>query len=196
MPNTFQDKPLATDLLSTSQGDLKQNFDYIQGALGKDHQIVFGHTDTGTTFEGRHTQVSLNNRANANLPVPVDGVDTFFWSNNGDLFGRNSTSIAYQITGLTYGAGNGNPGFLFLPGGMKLAFGTITPVANQTLTPVAYASAFTSATFVVIITPKRTGSPTNVDQIYVNAKSNTGFSYFSTTTGAGFASFDYIAIGS
>lgn len=190
----FQDIPLAGDLISQSQGDLKANFDYLQASLGKDHQIVFGDTNM-TTFEGRHTQVSLKDRANTNIPIPIDGVDSFFWSSGGDVWGRNTTSSALQLTGLTYSAANANPGFFFLPGGMKLAFGTVTPVVNQSLTVVSYAKTFSSATFVVIITASRTDSPQNSDSIYVNAKSASGFSYFATTTSTGFASFDYVAIG-
>ena len=100
MPNQFKDKPDAADLLSNSQSDLKGNFEYVQGALGKDHQVVFGDTDTGTTFGGRHKQVSLNNRGSA-VAHPADGTSSFFYDNGGNTFWRNASVGPVQMTNAT-----------------------------------------------------------------------------------------------
>lgn len=58
MTFTLQNKPDPGDFLTVSQGDLKQNVQYFQATLNKDHQVVFGDTNA-STFEGRHRQVAL-----------------------------------------------------------------------------------------------------------------------------------------
>jgi hypothetical protein len=108
MTYTFQDKPLATDILSQSQSDLRQNFDYEQAAFGKDHQTVFGNTNA-TTFEGRHLQVSLPDWSVVSSPgtfppttgvapvFPSDGVDNQIYSYAHNIWSQNA-STSTQIT--------------------------------------------------------------------------------------------------
>lgn len=198
MPNQFKDIPLPGDLLSVSQGDLKGNFDYIQGALGKDHQIVFNDTDTGTSFEGRHKQVSLDNQTVAAVQTAfTDGAQVALFSLSGNLAVTFSTYPALAATLLTL---NSKPpsalanGYSWLPGGMLIQWGTNAAPGNGAGVQ-GFPTAFPTACFVVLVTEKRTGSPSGVDQVYVQAKTTANFTYFTTTSGAGFASFDWIAIG-
>lgn len=123
MPNTLQNIPLATDLLSVSQGDLKQNCDYFVGALGKDHQIVFGDSDTGTVAEGRHLGLSLIDKGAQ--AFPGDGTDSFFYSTAGNIFWRNASVGPVQITDKNVvPSAIQNKGFTYLPGGIMLCWGT------------------------------------------------------------------------
>ena len=136
MPNTFRDIPLAGDLISVSQADLKQNFDYIQGALGKDHQINFGSSDTGTSFEGRHKQLSLNNR-NGGVPTITDGADSIVYGINGNLAWTSASSAGpVQLTNVkTNAVTNATSGCTFLPGGILLQWGN---TANTGITTVVH----------------------------------------------------------
>jgi hypothetical protein len=188
MPNQFQDIPLAGDLLSISQGDLKQNFDYIQGSLGKDHQLVFGHTDTGTTFEGRHIQVSLNDRTNANLAMPGDGTDSLLWSSSGNLYWKDTTiASGVQITNknvLPSAIANG--GFSFLPGGIMICWGT-TAFAGTSLAINFPNGGFTTV-FVCNASLNVTREPA------VTSLNNTGFTLITDSSAGGSAVY-WMAIG-
>ena len=101
MTFTFADIPLASNLISNSQGDIRDNFDYLQAILNTDHQSVFGNNNT-TAFEGRHQQVSL---LDWNVVTPGSGpvfpvgqnVDNQIFSYQGNLFAQTATK-EYQIT--------------------------------------------------------------------------------------------------
>jgi hypothetical protein len=200
MPNTFKDVPQPGDILSQSQSDLEHNFLYLQGALGKDHQIVIGDTDTGTTFEGRHLAVSLNNKGTSPA-FPGDGTDSFFWSNTGDLWGRNATSPPLQLTNLNFSAQAMAPstatGYANLTGGVSVQWGTITTAVNQADTAVTYAAlggkTFNAITWGVWTNIQRAGS-NNVDTVYTFSYTAAGFSYHNTS--ASQKIFNWIAIGS
>lgn len=191
MPNTFQNKPDATDTLSTSQGDLKQNFGYIQGALGKDHQIVFGDSDTGTTFEGRHTQVSLNSRGNVNLAMPGDGTDSLLWSSGGNVYWKNTTVAAgVQMTNSAVGSPlSASRGYTFLPGGLLLQWGDVVGTGSpQTVTfTTGGGITFSTCYQVLIISSNTTSIPV------VTAISNTQFTFAYNNNG-GFT-YRWMAIG-
>jgi len=139
----FTDTPLAPDLLSVSQGDIRNNIDYLQATLNKDHQTVFGDTNV-TVFEGRHKQVSMNDRANNNLAIPADGTDNFLWGSGGNLFWRNTTvangvQMTVNIDPLAAASG-----YTFLPGGLLLQWGINAGVAAATTInfPVPFVAAF------------------------------------------------------
>lgn len=144
MPNTFQNIPNPSDLLSVSQGDIKGNFGYIQGALGKDHQIVFGDSDTGTSFEGRHLQVSLKNQ-NGSAPTITDGANSMIYSDNGNIFWTSASAAGpFQLTNLN-GYLAATNGYSFLPGGILLQWGNfaIAGVTTNPTFPIAFTTVYT-----------------------------------------------------
>ncbi len=128
MPNEFTDNPNpGSQIQSVSRGLIRANFQYLQGSLGKDHQMVFGDTDTGTTFEGRHLTVSLWNQNNPDLPIPADGIDSYIWSSGGNVYWKNAiTATGVQLTNSNVGSPSAiaNGGYTFLPGGIMMCWGT------------------------------------------------------------------------
>lgn len=88
--------PQLGDLISNSQVDLLQNSQFWVDSLSKDHKIANGDT-SGTSFEGRHIQVALNDRADDNLAFVGDGANSQLWGSNGALWWRNSTSAAFKV---------------------------------------------------------------------------------------------------
>lgn len=152
MPNTLTDNPQASHILANDQPVMRANNLYYVNTLGKDHQIALNDSD-GTTFEGRHIQVSLNNRSNANLPWVSDGTDSLLWSNAGNIYFKSSlgTGLAFQMT--TFNANNSSlfgllvnnytpqsgggavgtnfsAGWTFLPGGMIMQYGIVFSLSN------------------------------------------------------------------
>lgn len=110
MTYTFQDIPLAGDLLSVSQADLKGNFDYLQATLNKDHQIVFGNTNA-TTFEGHHTKVGLKGQTlpySSAAALTADGeVGTLYAGNNRGLFWQDASFLSRILTPKAYAYATG-----------------------------------------------------------------------------------------
>lgn len=200
MANQFKDIPLPSDLLSVSQSDLKGNFDYIQGALGKDHQIVFGDTDTGTTFEGRHLQVSLKSRANPN-PNTTDGSNAvLFCNSNNELAYTNATlgaGTAVQLTSATISAQGSAIGYSFLPGGVMIQWGKATTTGLLTAFTFAGlgAKSFPSLAFSLTVTPLTNVINTNGQIFAITAFSTTGFSIGRSSAYSGNIDFFYIALG-
>lgn len=113
---TITDNPTANQILKNSQPLIRDNIQYVVGALGKDHQIVFGHTDA-TLFEGRHLQVSLKNQ-NGTVYTISDGDDQVLYSDNGVL--KSYSSLA------------GNPTFQITPCLPLLAQVTYVPSTTTT----------------------------------------------------------------
>jgi hypothetical protein len=186
-----QNVPNPPNLPSADVGNMQTNTNSIFSIWNVDHE-TFG---SAGSIDGRHKQVSLINEAAPGVPANIGGV--LFANNPAPTniswpFWQNASGTTQLISGIPSAA---NPGYSFLPGGLIIQWGTKTPLVNQTLTAVTFPIAFPNNCFVVLVTEKRTASPNNVDQLYVNAKSTTTFSYYATTTGTGFASFDWIAIG-
>ena len=169
---------------SQDQPNMKTNTNSIDQLLAVDH---FSFNDGNG---GLHKQVNLVTEASPALQGnSVIYANTYQgrvvpWAKNSS----DDLPLFFRVS-------NSNPGFSSTYGATIYQFGTVTPVVNQTLTAVSFPLAFPNSCFVVVVTAKRTASPNGVDQIYVNAKTASNFSYYATTSGTGFASFDWIAIG-
>lgn len=154
MAFSFQDKPLSGDILATSQGDLKQNFDYLQAVLGgvspivKDHQIGFklvtSH-DSSTLGEGRHNSVGLIDNGVPNFPT--DGITDFIYATAGNIFFKTVANVPIQLTNVNVGAPSAiqNKGYTFLPGGIMLCWGTQLATATN---PIVFPNSGFSTVFV------------------------------------------------
>src|SRR2546430_5080856 len=115
MANTWQDIPLAADLISDSQDDLRQNFAYLNTILGNDHQIAFLDTDTGAG-EGRHKKVSLITQAMAPVYVAGQNYNNALWSDSQNIYWQ--TNVGATNIKLTNPAGTlvASTGYSFLAG--------------------------------------------------------------------------------
>lgn len=183
--------PIPTNSPSQDVGNMQQNTTTINNWVQTDH-IGFNNVQGG-----QHKQITFS--ANEAAPgLPNSSVAALFanLSNSQSWpFWQNGAGTVQLLGGVPSAVANG---YTFLPGGLILQWGTVSPVVNQTLTPVNFNTNMPNNVFCVIVTEKRTNSPNNVDTVYINSSSSGTpgtFSYYATTTGTGFASFSWIAIG-
>ena len=186
---TFFPVPNTGETLDGTREQIRTNIGLLKSSL------AVNHGDLGNVDTGKHKFLQMPVQGSS--PVTAINDLGFFASVIGGrnvlTFREANSGAVYALTGITPSVAA--TGYTPLIGSSILQWGTVTPVANQTLTAVAFPTPFPNNCFVVVVTEKRTGSPTGVDQVYVNLKVAAGFSYFATTSGAGFASFDWIAIG-
>jgi len=214
MANIYKDIPQASDILSQSQKDIRANFDYLANTLGTslksgDHQIAINGVDT-TTFEGRHRQISLNNRSGGPPTVAGigDGTDSLIYSSNGNLFfGTALGAGAFQLTTFNAGANFGlqniyqvgppqlSGGWTFLPGGLILQYGKNDVAASINTYTFNFPFAFPNNVFNIQITPFRAASnPGNDNEFWVVSGFTTSqFQIFNK--GAHSFQFMWVAIG-
>ncbi len=165
--------PLPTDKLSTSQGDIKDNFGQLNTIFGVDH-FEFDAIDAGkhqhvnmpaksggtppTTASGEGALYTVQTGSNTDQYYTRDADATNIYqmtriTNDGTEYGRFATNLNYQV-----GPPDLTGGWTFLPGGMMLQYGkAITTSAggppNLTVTfPVAFTNVVYSVTAVPIIT--------------------------------------------
>lgn len=193
MPNTYTDTPIASHTLAADQPNMEANFLFLPATLGKDHQFVTGHTDA-TTFEGRHTQVSLNNRGSV-IPIPGDGTSSVLFDNVGNLVWRNTAGVIGIL-----GVNNTNypktiqNGTSWLPGtgspftGIGIQWGIKTIATKGTKTSVSFNTNFSATAYNVSLTPiNNTGSASpSENMVYIDAGSvsNSGFTVTNSSSGS------------
>lgn len=183
--------PVGTNNPSQDWTNMNTNTTSISGLIAVDH-IGFN-----TANGGYHNVVHFSNQSVD--PGTIAGVGQEYTKTVGSdqqLFYRSGGGVITQLTGPNAAVASGN-GYTWLPGGILMQWGTKTPVGNgnQTVTFTDANINFPNNCFVVSISIARTGSPNGIDQLYVQSKSTTVFNYHTTTSGTGFASFDWIAIG-
>lgn len=190
---TFQANiPLATDLISISQSDIKNNFTSLSTSWN------VNHVDFNASGAGKHKFVSLPNQlvdpATAVSEVAlyakaVAAIPTLFLrkESNGSIIQMSGQDPIALTNGTT-----------FLPGGIIIKWGQFSTNAGGTATPT-FASAFPTNCFVVVTSVIDNGAPTIADSaVYAYNYSNGGFSATGTkrTTKAALAlNASYIAIG-
>lgn len=165
--STYKDKPAASDILATSQGDIQGNFEFLQSVFNKDHQIVFNDTNS-TTAEGRHRSVGLID--GGVQAFPTDGLTGFVYATGGELYYRNSAAGPFQLTNSQTGSNFGgnatignssHSGWTFLPGGLILNYGV---VANPTgsSTAITFAQNFPTRIMNIMVSPQRSNTDDKV----------------------------------
>ena len=173
--------PLATDLISSSQSQIKTNFSQLDAQFGVDHTAF----SVGGATAGLHKQVSLPTvlavdpvvagTASAIYAKAVAGVAQAFFAN--------SASVK-QLTGDVTAAANGST---YLPGGIILKWGSAGTIGA----PVSFVGAFPNACFGVNVTSTDlayTGS------FHVNPITAANFTV-TRTSGSGATGYYYIAVG-
>lgn len=208
MANTFQNIPNASDLLSDSQVDIKENFGYLATTLGQDHQIAFGDTDTASG-EGYHKVIHyVKQGANPAAIASVlqmyskDYTPNFTGATpDTQLFTRTGAGGISQLTGNDANT----DGWCWL-GGILLQWGRKTglsgswPTTAQTLTfkdrgPSNHGIPFPNNCFAVVTSFIGPTSSSTGD-ISINSISTLNFVWqFSGSSGASFNGFYWVAIG-
>ncbi len=203
----YKSIPLATDFLSQSQIDIKANFDQANTSFSVNHtpfniasnngkhkfvQMPQGAIPSGRTIgDGALYVKSSSSNPDLFYTPDVAGKEYQLTRTNDSSYGSFSTDAAYT-SGATPPGATTVGGWTFLPGGLLLQYGTVTAPGNPSTT-VNFPIAFSTACYVVTISIKRTSGAN--DNLFINAKNTTTFTYFASTSGSGFQSFDFIAIG-
>lgn len=195
-----RNKPAAADLLSTSQGIIKDNFNSSDDTFGVDH---YPFSDI-TSKIGAHKQVQLSETTLGAIPVSLRGVgyETLYASTTGaggQLFyvqGNNATGV--QLTGPGTPSALVN-GYTFLAGGLLLQWGKVTAVGTSThvFNNTTFNIAFPNACFMVNTTPVpiNTGV-TDGCTIGVRTFITTQFAWvYNKSTGSNYVDFYWMAIG-
>lgn len=185
--------PQANQNISDSQPIILSNFQYLQTMLGIEHQFT---TNTATAGDGRHKTVSMPDQGGD--PAVPAGTTGILYNKAANLFFNNGANIT-QLTGHAVVT---SPTIISipLPGGALLQAGKVTAgLTHQTDTPLTFIGLggqnFTTQCYGVWTTAQRNGgAPNNVDVIYINAISTTGFTYRNTSN-AGIDGFYWLAIG-
>lgn len=205
------DHPLPDEIIADSQPILRQNSQYWFAALGKDHQIT-NNTQATASFEGRHTQVSLNDRADSNLAIPADGTNTFLWGSTRDLYWRSSNAdqtVGVRMTTATpfsaagavtavqanarfatntnyqaaaVGFPSASGGWTFLPGGLLLQYGSISAPGSGT-GAVTFPIQFSAAPYSLTIGISRASGSSSSQNFYVDTLTTSQFAYSTTSSG-------------
>jgi hypothetical protein len=205
--------PQPNDLLSNSQGDLLTNNISLDASFSVNH-LPFSDL---TVNNGKHTFVEMLQRplkpvtaaAEGTIytkddPTPTSRTQLFYIGDAGGpgieyqltkcidaQIAKFATNLAYPSGAVPAGATTVG-GWTFLPGGLILQYGTVTSPGNASTT-VNFPFAFPTTCFVMTISIKRTSGSN--DNLFINTKTSTTFTYFASTTGGGFQSFDWVAIG-
>lgn len=189
---TYVPCPNSGQSLGQTRDQMRTNTDLLKQSL------AVNHVDLGLADMGKHKFVVMPVQSAA--PTTAAGEAATYTK---DVAGKSQVffirdAVAGTECALTSGdTSNANfaavtNGWTFLPGALFFQYGTKVAPGNGAGS-VTFPLAFPTACYNVQITGLRNSS--NVDQIYVTSKSTTGFSYITTTNGAGFASFDWTAIG-
>lgn len=175
--------PQSTDLISTSQGQILDNFSQLNVQFGVDHTAF--NTGAGNG-DGHHKQVTFNVGLVAD-PVVAGTASVVYPKIDGagkqQLWFENSTLVT-QLTGFASTLGS-NGSFTF-QGGLVIKWGTFTSTTG--FSNVAFPVAFPTNCYAVVAT-NLGGSNT----IGINLVSNTQFQSKNSTGGS--VSANYIAIG-
>lgn len=186
-------KPQPGDKRNVSQGDILNNFTYLQTSVGNDH---FFSTDTATTNDGLHKQSTY-----FVSPDPTTSATQVATYSKNDAAGvpqlwfrsiSNGTPVQLTATPL---AGTvpvrATKGVTYLPGNMLLQWGTDTQNTGGLTT---FQVAFSANAYSVVLTPTiATGTANGFLNVLVKNANN--FQIGNTTGVAQSYTYNWIAIG-
>lgn len=186
--------PNPGDFLSTSQGQLKNNFTALNTLFGIDH-TPFATAANG----GYHKQVHLLNEsapgigsANGVLFSNTDASTNSwpFWQNSSGFFQMMGTNLPTL-----------NNGQVFLPGGIIMKWGQVVQTfpANKTTGMTSFTPNFPNVCYNVQITPTNASgsrpSSQSVIAISVESLATNQFTWLANSVSGSYTGFYWIAIG-
>lgn len=171
----LKNKPEGPDILSDSQVDIQNNFNYLKTALDRDHKIEYDQATTADNQQGLHRKLSLMPAGMANPPLTA-GSQTMVFSSSSDLFVQNNSNFParVQLTNNTMGApSNSTNGYTWLAGGMIMQWGTTAALPSLGTLTVSFPVAFSSVPHSVVLTPVTTSTNLNhVNNAHIRINSN------------------------
>ena len=203
----YLDIPLATDALSQSQQDIRNNFLSILNAFDANHVDFNAGADAG-----KHKYVTLPQQGST-PPIAFGATEMALYSAqspynaavNEIFINKTNQATVVQIPStssilsVASDPGNDVSGWTYLPSGILLKWGNGTANGNTNITfPVAASiPAFTNVMSVQLSTYANSTSDSNT-YVRLSAFTNTGFQCYGssrTTVAAAACSFQYLAIG-
>ena len=161
--------PAASDPINTTYAPIATNFSILNTTFNTDHVPP---TDATSANWGKHKQVTLQVSASAPSPSGTDAnVYTKTVSGAQQLFFKNAAGTETQITGATSESGNG---YLTLPGGIILQWGTASLTAGTTTT-ISFPRTYSSSVYSVNVTLRRTSTDTSASAVVVGSPTTTSF---------------------
>ena len=145
----YQDIPLATDKLSVSQDDIKNNFLAIKALVDVNHNTFAA----GASPEGKHKKIDFTDLG---ADPAVVGADVAMYNNGSELFIKKAAGAAIPLTGAATLINNGSTTF---PSGLILKWGSsITAAFPDGKKTITYTTPF----------------PTNILAVYATVAVNVG----------------------
>ena len=138
----YQDIPLATDKLSVSQDDIKNNFLAIKALVDVNHNTFAA----GASPEGKHKKIDFTDLG---ADPAVVGADVAMYNNGSELFIKKAAGAAIPLTGAATLADTGT---ITLPSGLIIKWGRGTTVGVSAEATITYATAFPNNVFTVFAT--------------------------------------------
>jgi hypothetical protein len=197
MPTFTNASPAAAEVLANSQPLMLANNQYLQTSIGVDHNFT---ANTATAQDGYHKVIHFVRQAGN--PAPIANVGQLFTkvgTSNTQLFYEDAAGVVTQLTTSVTPVAAAN-GYTFLPGGLILQWGTVTPlIAGGTPTAVLFNAAninFPNTCFNVQLTlhPTSAGGTTNAQTISVVSFSTAQFVY-NYSGGSAYNRLYWVAIG-
>lgn len=199
---TFVLLPNAGQSLGQTRADIRENFNIIQDAFGRNHVSL---NDGTPGNRGKHNFSEYV--AQGSTPTIIAGECATYGRNFGGVtqltFTQDGTGNVYQLTRVipasvarfstnTNYTGTQSGGWTFLPGGMLLQYGSKTsPGAGSS--SITFPVAFTNAPYSIQLTPRNDGSHSAFTYYLDGAPTNTSFNYRASTAGSN--TLYWIAIG-
>lgn len=200
---TYVVLPNAGQSLGQTRADIRENFNIIQDAFGRNHVSL---NDGTPGNRGKHNFCEFI--AQGSTPTIVAGECATYGRSFGGVtqltFTQDATGNVYQLTRAIPAAvarfasntnytGTQSGGWTFLPGGMLLQYGSKT--SPGTSGSITFPTAFTNAPFSITLTMSRTSASNDLIIVDINTPpSNSGFNYkINDVSGSTF--FYWMAIG-
>lgn len=180
--------PQPTDNLSTSQGQMLNNFFQLNAQYAVDH-VAF-NTGSGNG-DGSHKKITFDNAAPEPSPTgTISNIFPLLVGSNQELFFKNASTDyngtgKTQITGPSTLSANGNAQ---LPGGLVIQWGLSGNINSQT----NFTRTFPSAAYAVVATSI---NPAYDGSILVTSLNTAGFTARRSDGHTGSTGFYYIALG-
>ncbi len=172
-------RPVASEVLAVSQPIIMNNFNYLPLMLNKDHNFS---NNSASTTDGYHKTVHLIN--NGAPPVAVANVGGLYSTSTATVgggqqlwyLGPGGTNTQLTIAAITNNIANGSANMC---DGVIVQWGQKAVIVGQTA--VLFNIAFAAAAYSVVATGVRV-STSNVDSVYVNSQTTTGFNIVNTSS--------------
>ena len=163
MPVYQQNKPLPTDQLSVSQGDIEQNYQAIKALVDVNHGTFTG----GASPEGKHIKVDVTQIAPPAAEPVAAGTDLTIYNflnaltTQSEMYVRRNGAAG---TPFTASRNSTTDGYFYLPCGLLVRYGRGNATGNSSITLAT--QPYLTTVYFTMVTPRQTAGNTNRSTTY------------------------------